>query len=737
MRLSAAAVAGRSAGMDTPAARTLVDTHPELAAQLDPERNGALDATCLTAGSSRKVWWRCPVADDHRWQARVANRSNGSGCPACAGKQLSVTTRLDIVRPDLAAQWDHERNGDLHPSQVLVGTGRKVWWRCSVADDHRWQAVVVSRTANGFGCPFCSGNRPSSTNSLAACYPQIAAELDQVRSGVAPEELTSGSGRKVWWRCTAGHSWMAPVNARTRRKRACPNCPRASSAARKPSRKPPRKPSREDSLGSHHPALVEQVVPERNGGLTAYDLHVGSNRRITWSCPVAADHVWDTTVRSRVHNGHVRACPACSGRQVSVTNRLDLQRPDLATQLDPDRNRGLQASDLSIGSRRKVTWSCPIAPDHLWTMVVAVRVKSGTGCPACAGHQLSVTNSLATREPELAAQLAVELNDGIDATMVTAGSTRKLWWRCPVADDHVWRTTVNSRAVKGTGCPACRGLAVSVTNRLDVLRPDVAAQLDEVRSSITAAELVVASSRRVWWRCLVADDHVWRTTVNSRTVQGTGCPACTGKQLSVTNRLDRAYPEIAIEFDPDLNDGRRPDQVLSGSNSYAWWRCRHDRTHIWRARIAHRTRSSSGCPRCCLRQTSRQETELAAELQMVLGTDPEDRGRVEGWRAPVDFVDRRRRLIVEWDGSYWHCGREEKDRRKSAVLTDLGWTVIRLREAPLTALGPYDRVVDPAATTFERTSVALEAVQAAVGTPLPEIEDYITGGQRVACGAAA
>ncbi|WP_225080854.1 zinc-ribbon domain-containing protein [Streptomyces sp. CoT10] len=33
-------------------------------------------------GSQHKVWWRCPVG--HEYQARISNRSRGTGCPACA-----------------------------------------------------------------------------------------------------------------------------------------------------------------------------------------------------------------------------------------------------------------------------------------------------------------------------------------------------------------------------------------------------------------------------------------------------------------------------------------------------------------------------------------------------------------------------------------------------------------------------------------------------------------------------
>ena len=38
-----------------------------------------------------------------------------------------------------------------------------------------------------------------------------------------PSDITSGSSKKVWWICTNGHDWEAPVNNRTGG-RGCPVC---------------------------------------------------------------------------------------------------------------------------------------------------------------------------------------------------------------------------------------------------------------------------------------------------------------------------------------------------------------------------------------------------------------------------------------------------------------------------------------------------------------------------------
>ena len=45
---------------------------------------------------------------------------------------------LAEARPDLAKEWNYEKNGDLKPEDVSCGSGKKVWWKLpyDVPDDY-------------------------------------------------------------------------------------------------------------------------------------------------------------------------------------------------------------------------------------------------------------------------------------------------------------------------------------------------------------------------------------------------------------------------------------------------------------------------------------------------------------------------------------------------------------------------------------------------------------------------
>ncbi len=59
----------------------LATRFPDIAAQWHPTRNGDLRADQVSVTTGQKVWWECPTG--HVYQAGVAARVRGAGCPLC------------------------------------------------------------------------------------------------------------------------------------------------------------------------------------------------------------------------------------------------------------------------------------------------------------------------------------------------------------------------------------------------------------------------------------------------------------------------------------------------------------------------------------------------------------------------------------------------------------------------------------------------------------------------------
>ena len=134
---------------------SLRQTHPELALEFHPTKNEELTPDNITVGRFKNVWWKCSKCG-FEWEASPNNRKKGVGCPHCSGRvPMPGVDDLLTVNPELCKEWDYSKNSIL-PSQVLPGSGKKVWWKCSKCG-HEWQTAI--RTRKLHGCPKCNHKR--------------------------------------------------------------------------------------------------------------------------------------------------------------------------------------------------------------------------------------------------------------------------------------------------------------------------------------------------------------------------------------------------------------------------------------------------------------------------------------------------------------------------------------------------------------------------------------------------
>ena len=218
-----------------PGENDLATLRPDLAAQWHQSKNCCLSPRNVRPGSRRKVWWICPRG--HQWQAAVTARTKGAGCPVCAGKVvIPGENDLAALYPEIAAQWDGEKNGRLTAKEVSPYSNRKAWWRCR--EGHSWQAAIAARTKRKTGCPYCTGRKVlAGYNDLAKAEPFVAMQWHPtLNAPLTPEQVTAGSRRQVWWQCSLGHVWKARVHSRAgKQRRGCPVCAgRARAANRDP-----------------------------------------------------------------------------------------------------------------------------------------------------------------------------------------------------------------------------------------------------------------------------------------------------------------------------------------------------------------------------------------------------------------------------------------------------------------------------------------------------------------------
>jgi len=311
--------------------------------------------------------------------------------------------------------------------------------------------------------------------------------------------------------------------------------------------------------------------------------------KVWWRCENG--HEWQANLDSRVSLG--RGCPYCAN-QIAIRGENDMATvvPHMAKLWHPTRNGELTPSDVMPGSSKKFWWQCE--KGHEW-QASAYSVKSGSGCPYCAGKRPIVGETdLATTHPHLLKYWSKR--NRISPDQITAGAHKKIWWCCEKG--HEWEAAAFIITRDGCACPYCSGRrAIPGETDLATLRPELMEEWDFEKNTIDPRETTVASHDKTWWKCSLG--HSYEAMVFSRTREKrSGCPYCTGKKvLPGFNDLATLKPKLAREWHLSLNGDLEPKDVTLGSNKKVWWKCSEG--HVWQAFVFARTKpNGTGCPVC-------------------------------------------------------------------------------------------------------------------------------------------
>lgn len=354
---------------------------------------------------------------------------------------------LAEARPDLAKEWNYEKNGDLRPEDVSCGSNKKVWWKLpyDVPDDYpvehlrgkhfefEWEATIYSRN-DGRNCPYLKGKAICpGFNDLATTNPELAAQWHPTKNGdLRPSQVAANSNRKVWWIC----------------------------------------PYDDTNTGKHFDFEWQALISDRNSGSD---------------------------------------CPYLNGQAVwAGFNDLETTNPELAAQWHPTKNKNLKPTQVTANSSNKIWWICPYDDpktkkhfDFEWESIIANR-NSGIGCPYLSGKAVwSGFNDLATTNPELAAQWHPTKNGNLKPTQVTANSQKKVWWLLLYDDpdtgkhfDFEWQAIIKNRN-KGNDCVYLTGKAVlEGFNDLTTINPELAAQWHPTKNGDLKPTQFIASSEK-------------------------------------------------------------------------------------------------------------------------------------------------------------------------------------------------------------------------------------------------
>lgn len=627
-------------GMKASKENNLAVVNPEVAKEWNYKKNRNLKPEDFTFCSGIKVWWTCPKG--HIYQARISARKNGNGCSYCAGKKVSKENSLKSVKPELARQWNYDRNGNLTPENVTARSAKKVWWKCKKG--HEWKVSIDTRYA-GYGCPYCSGKKVGKDNNLKMLNPTLAKMWNYKKNGnLKPEDVTVGSGKKIWWICNKGHEWQSSVNTASKAK-GCPFCEGFHA-------------SKENNLQIANPQLAKQWNFEKNGELKPDDVTKLSSKKVWWICDKS--HQWQARIADR--HGKGSGCPICKiGTSTSfpeqalyyyfkkyykqTENRykyngkyeIDIYIPEINFAIEYDgiyfhkklkknskysleKESVLKSSDLNLLTVKEIHDNIPLSyfkgnilycndrfsEKRMDDIIIKCfsyineNIKANANIDIDVNRdRLKIYNSYINEEkvksagsinPALLKEWNYKRNGTLTPFMFKINSTKKVWWIC--AKGHEWEASFNRRNNE-RGCPYCSGQRVCKDNSLSTVIPAVAKQWNyEKNGKLKPDDFTAGSGIKVWWKC--EKGHEWEQKITCRN-RIKVCPYCSNQRASSEYNFTVSYPAIAEQWNYEKNGDIKPNDFTAGSGVKLWWKCH--KGHEWEATINNRV-NGSGCPYC-------------------------------------------------------------------------------------------------------------------------------------------
>ena len=518
----------------------------------DYQNNSGRTPESYTYGSKQSVFWKCRKCGAS-FQARIDARVRGNGCKKCGILKSIETRHRELLKngsfaeeyPEIAAEWDNDLNGINTPNNFTKASHQKVYWKCTNGHPS-YLASIANRVYGEKGCPICANRKILvGYNDLGTVYPFIASQWDYERNyPKTPQDVFPREANKYWWICPiCNESYQATVSNRTAGKNHIKCAQKGTSFPEQAIFYYIKKQfndaiNRSNTFGFELDIYVQSAnfAIEYDGSIyhkSDYSLQKDNKKDEACrslgiklyrvrpvSLPDTADAIRITcNDEKRFYDGFDECITKLFSYvlpevSVDVNIKRDYYEivslllqsqkeksivythPELAAQWHPTMNLPLTPDKVTSGMRVLAWWKCEKCGEVY--QAYAYQRKRGSACPKCAvsiraskrSVAAALNNNLAECYPELIEEIDVDLNPGIDITKLSAGSNKKIWWKCKKCG-HIWETTINHRT-RGYGCEICGRNRTSKAAERAVVNVDTG----EVFSSLTAAAEFCGGDKR-------------------------------------------------------------------------------------------------------------------------------------------------------------------------------------------------------------------------------------------------
>ncbi len=349
---------------------------------------------------------------------------------------------LGFLYPDIAKEWNYEKNKNLKPNMFMPSSNFKVWWICSKG--HEYEARINNRI-RGNSCPYCCGKKVlKGFNSLGDIYPISLLEWDYKKNTKSPYDYTFSSSKIIYIKCSkCGYEFKKSVNnlSKSFKKNynGCPICAKKRII------------EGINDFGTKHPEFLKEWDYDNNK--ISPNKIASSNTEYFYRKCSKCGNVWKDSVSHRINRNS--KCPYCSSIKIKIKKGLnDLTTTNEKELMNWDYTLNkIKPEEVTNKSHEKVYWKCP--KGHSYLQQINTHLK-GIGCPYCSNHKvLTGFNDLKTTNPEIMKIWDNEENNknNIYADKITKGSKIKVNLICSKCG-FKWKKWCYN--IKNCICPNCK-----------------------------------------------------------------------------------------------------------------------------------------------------------------------------------------------------------------------------------------------------------------------------------------
>ena len=464
-------------------------------------------------------------------------------------------------------------------------------------------------------------------NDLATLNPELIKEWNYDKNIIMPNEVSTGSNKKVWWKCSKGHEWLSSVSHRTNGRK-CPYCSGKKAL------------QGVNDLATLFPSLANEWDYDKNA-IKPTDVTPGSSKYVWWKCPNGHNSYRAIIISRRNDSG----CPVCNSMfQTSFPEQavfyyikklfpdavnkfkkifntkmeLDIFIPSINVAIEYD---GVAWHNNSTSQKREMAkyLVCKANGVYLYrikeespengssdktfnipkfsyentkplTNVIKTIIKEISDNKTInvdikrdlfeilKYRVIKYEDSLEFLYPDISKEWHHVLNKGLEPRNVLPGTTLKVWWKC--SKGHEWKVPIRDRT-QGHGCDICaREQRIKTRHDNQLKTRDLligckcVIDWDYSKNKHGPEYYTKGSGAKVWWKCHKCG-HEWKNQICDRTRDyKNGCPACSNRILvKGKNDLETTNPELLNEWNYKKNGKLLPSDVTQWSHTKVWWRC--------------------------------------------------------------------------------------------------------------------------------------------------------------------